>query len=640
MPANLEQTPSTEGLNPPKPVLSRYPRLLVLDEAVEDALKIYLDNEIANHRAERSVWEDDVISQQRDYYAKPADAEQKRAVGQASLVIPLTAIAVETIHARNMTQLYGLTQLVSVTATNKDLTDTVQPFESYLDHELKYTCKFKENFESASLEFTKYGTGIARAEWEEEVRYGFQLVGDEEVEFPVYTKRGPAIYSVPITRFVMPFIDDDAQKASWCGEIHEFTQTALYHSSTSGLFYEDTYAKLRSWLFGQQQLDRKFDESQEDIENREPVWPTSLDIWCIWLGYDVTQREMLHEIQVYYHPESRTICGARYNWHKDLRRPYRHKPYFKVENRWTGIGIAKMNEQFQAEITTQHRQRIDSATLTNMRMFKLSKLSGYGPNEPVFPGKVWFLNDMSHIEPIPNPDIHASAYNNESQALMYSQQRTSVTEVMMGMPSVGTPDTATNTLTRVQEGRRRFDYSFGNLKDLASEVIHDVVRVIAQYGPSRLDYFEKVTGGAEVFNLLSTASDEDLVSGLLIRIAVAGERENDITLRQNWSQVASFLQQYYTSAIELATSTGDGQLVALITKKAMVASTEAMKQILETYGIRNIDKLILDNDNLQLLERLGNSGASPLNQLAGAQNPAQVGAGNVSNIIGRIGGVQ
>ena len=64
-----------------------------------------------------------------------------------------------------------------------------------------------------------------------------------------------------------------------------------------------------------------------------------------------------------------------------------------MEGRWTGIGVGKQNEQFQALITTIHRQRLDAGTLANMGQLALKKTSGYGPDEPIWPGKMWFVDN-------------------------------------------------------------------------------------------------------------------------------------------------------------------------------------------------------------------------------------------------------
>lgn len=295
---------------------------------------------------------------------------------------------------------------------------------------------------------------------------------------------------------------------------------------------------------------------------------------------------------MHFHRESRSVMSVRYNWHSDLRRPYRTGVYFPIEHRWRGIGICKKNEQFQREVTTQHRQRLDNATLANMRMIKVSKLSGYGPREPIFPGKMWFVDDMTHVDTFQLGEIYPSSYQNEQATAIYSQQRTGVNETNLGMPQVGTPGTATSDLARIQEGNKKFDFVYANHKDFANEIIMDTAENIQQFGPRRISYYSEVEGGdlVKAFFDMPVGFVRD---GLLISLKAAGQQQNKLIDRQNWQQISVMLQQYYQGLVDLAMPLGDKQLIQTIFYKGMGAATEAMRQIFESFDIRNIDRMIV-----------------------------------------------
>jgi hypothetical protein len=74
--------------------------------------------------------------------------------------------------------------------------------------------------------------------------------------------------------------------------------------------------------------------------------------------------------------------------------------------------------------------------LANTRMIKINKLAGYGPKEPIFPGKMWFVDDITHIDVMQLGEVYTSAFNQEQSTLMYSQQRTNVNDRSMGMPQI------------------------------------------------------------------------------------------------------------------------------------------------------------------------------------------------------------
>jgi hypothetical protein len=607
-----------------------YPPLVELNQEQEDALKLHLDKLLTDHDAEREPFIDDLIKWQKDYWAKSPD--EKRTfpfAGSASIIVPLTAITFETVHAQNMTQLFGLRQFVSAKPVNPQVTPIVTSVEQYFDHELKHSIKFRDKIESAIIELEKFGTGVACSGYENVVKWGVRDVGGEEQEFPVTTSRGATVNSVALSRFLCPFGSPSLTESSWAGEEHATTPYKLYLDEQGGLFYEGTHAALKFWYNTPSLGGVRFEESQQKLENRVPsVWNEQFEYIEFWFSYDLAENGRQREFVAYYHRHARVLMGLRNNWNFDLRRKYRTGVYFPVEHRITGVGIAKQNEQFQREVTTQHRQRLDNATVANMRMLKVSKLSGYGPKEPIFPGKMWFLDDMTHVDSLQMGEVYPSSFNNEQLTLQYAQQRTGVNEITLGMPQQGTPGTATSDLARVKEGKRKSDYTFGNIKSFVDAILNDTLLQLAQFGPSSMYYFDNIAGGALVRQFLSSPP-ELIKRSLLVEIAAAGERDNDIVDRQNWMQVSQMLQQYYVGMIQLAQTLGSPQIMQQVAIKSLSASTSAMKQILESYdNIKNVDSIIIP----EFLALGANNGAGQLLNAGGAQgNPQPSQAGGMGN---------
>jgi hypothetical protein len=436
----------------------------------------------------------------------------------------------------------------------------------------------------------------------------------EEEEFSFIKKQGAVLDPVACVNFLMPFTSKDPQTSQWCGEEHSGSRFEFDVSERSEMFREGTLEKMDAHFTSQATtgagIENRFGAKQDALEKRDPIWPENRVFWQeIWCAYDVDGDDQYEEIQVLIHRESETILSTRYNWHRDLRRPYRIGAYIPVEHRWTGIGIAKQNEQFQLEVTTIHRQRLDNATLANTRMFAINKLAGYGPKEPIFPGKMWFLDEMDHIKEIKLSDVYPSSFSNEQSTLIYSQQRTGVNEVTLGMPQAGTPGTATSDIARIQEGKAKFDYIFRNMRKLVSDLVHDVIIVTSEFGTRDLKYFDIVQDGDKVRELLFGVDKQLLYDKTLFEIGVVGQQRNRAIDRGVWQEVAVFMQQYYTGILQLA-SVGNPQLAPMIAQKGMAAVTEVFKQILESYDLRNIDRIIM-NELLQVMNNASNGIAAP-----------------------------
>lgn len=595
--------------------MADFPKEIKLDNEAKERLIQYLDTEILNHNAERSDFNDDLIEWQKDYWAKPTGEEKTFPfVGAASLIIPLSAITIEATHARTMTTLFALEQFTVVKAQSALFTEITRPLEKILDHELLNNIRVYNPLNDCVLELIKFGTGILKVGYEKIVKTAVRHNNEgKEEEFMVTTKQGPTVEAIPLSRFMMPFAYQNPQTAPWCGVQREASPNEIRQMEFSGAFREDAYMDVYNHF--NPPIQNEFEQNQQELENREPTMPNKLQYYEIWCSFDVARKRDLtreygseafppggedREIVVHYCPDARTFLSVRYNWHEDLRRPFYKENYFPVEFRWAGIGACKQLDQFQKEVTMQHRQRIDNATLANTRMFKISKMSNYGPNEPIFPGKMWFLDDINDLQPIQMGEVYASAFSNEHQTLQYAQQRSGVNELNLGMPQAGTPGTATAELSRVQEGNKKFDFIYKNVKRLTTDMILDVAGQIRQFGPRDVSYYDYADEGPLVQKFFDL--DPLLIrQGMLVEIAAAGQAENKLVDRQNWQQVTQMLQNYYTQMVQLAQMTGNQELVSKIVSQGLTAATEAMKQVLGSFDLKNINRIVVDEEMIRAL---------------------------------------
>jgi hypothetical protein len=220
-------------------------------------------------------------------------------------------------------------------------------------------------------------------------------------------------------------------------------------------------------------------------------------------------------------------------------------------------------------------------------------------------------------------EVYESSFQNEQSSLIYSQQRTGVNEVTLGMPQVGTPGTATSDLTRVQEGSRKFDYCYANLKDgLINPVIMDIACNQQQFGPTQVNFFDYAENGDLAQQFFSFPNDL-LREQVLIRIKSAGQQGNDLLNRQNFQQIAQMFQMYGTEILQLPIIQQNPQLSMVVQSKIAYGATELFKQILDTFNVRNIERIL----PLKELEVLIQNATNPQSAGTGtAQIPATAGS--------------
>lgn len=585
------------------------PRHLTLSEDADSRLRSYLRTELTNHDAERRAWVDDLSYFYSIYRAKPdLTAKEGQVKGLSKIIVPLVAISVEALHARNMTTMFSLSQLTSV-RLSPEWTDIEDSVGEVVDHQLLKVGKFRQTINDSTFEATLYGAGVARSSWYETKRKAIRFNGDEEEHYWTVTRRGVDTDAIPLANFLMPFGCTDPQTSPWCGEEQTITPFELKQRIESGYYYQDTdfdevstiwkklemhYAQGRN----NQTSGQAFKEAREREDNRQPIWPRELKIYHLWLDFDVDDDGTYESIVVDYHLESDLVMSVRANWNQDFRRQYRYTNHFRQPHKWTGIGVAQMADQPQIEATTIHRQRLDNAALANMRMLKVKKLSGISRDEPIFNGKLWFVDSMDDLEPFQFGEVYNSAYQNEQAVMILHQQRTGVNDLTLGMDHVGTPGTAADVLARVQEGKRKFDFSYAHHREFAAELATDCFASMVQFGVSNVKIFDRVPYKDRVRQFFTSVSPQDLRDYIVADLSIAGQNQNKMLDRANWTQLNQTLTQYFTALQAGAQALGNPNLSQHIAKASMLAADEAMRQILESYDWRNIDRMLANIKNV------------------------------------------
>jgi hypothetical protein len=566
-------------------------RQLDVDPEILTKLTSYLTSELQNHRAERGALEDRWNRELQDFWAEPSDSSPELPVtGFASIIVPLTAIAVEAVHARDMGQLFGLKELITVDVTQENQ-QVKQGLEQFFNHEFLNTLAFRSKVESPLLQMTKNGTGIMTVGYRE-VKTNVVLTSDgTEIKVPVYREKGTTIDGVDITDFLMPFYATEVDQAPWVGHRFRISEYTLKQMVAASQLAPDAYEKLNGYYIGVTLTQNKVEAEVQELTDTVPIYPSEIQLARVLLDFDVDGNDEESSIEVIFHEDSQQIISLTYHDQRD----YEKGVYIPMEYRWFGYGIAKQNNQFQEEVTAQHRQRLDNATIANMAMFKVKKTASWiKDDEPIFPGKKWFVEDMEDIQPMFIGDVKASAYNNENQVVIYSQQRTGVNELTLGMPNIGTPGTASDSLARVQESNRKFDYTYNNKKDFLNRVVWRAAQNIIKYGPADRQVFSILSAGTEVELYLRDI--ERLKNKLFFNIQLAGAKNNKVLDRNTYTQLAGMQTQYWTQVLGLAQQLQDPTLIQDMTRAALRAADQINLEILRAFDVPNPEKLIFNFD--------------------------------------------
>ena len=606
--------------------VGRWPRMLYLDEETKSRLSEYLDSEVSLCWQERNLLTQDWIQWQKDYWAKPVEKVKNFPFRRAAnVVIPMTAISVEAILARMITTIFSVKPFYSLRARTRDWIDSAPQVESWFQTEVEDPASLDvEGFARESLlEIIKLGTGVGKSGYERDVRkINVDLPEGGTVGKWIERRNGATLDYVPLANFLLRLHESDPQTAMWVGEEHRnVTWSQLKRHALSGRMFSEAIDSIKMW-WGQQgnieSTGNQYDNERRRIEGAEPGWKETFDFIEIWCSFDVDGDGVDEEIVLDFHKDSRTFLSARYNWYSDAHRPYRIGVYIPVEGRWAGIGVGKQLEQFQALITTVHRQRLDAGTLANMGQIALSKTSGYGADEPIWPGKIWFLNN-------PAQDIkefhlsntqHFAQISNEDAARQYADKRSGVNELVLGTPHMGTPGTATSDLAKLAEGNKKFDMVLKNVRRFFSLLGLDVLANYQQFGSRGRSWLVRGEGGAYVEHFLSMPQ-EDVRRGIYLDLTVTDSITNKDIEQQKWQNLFGILSAHYDKVLERAAQISgllqNPQLYLMFAQMALKASNAAMTRLLNAHQVPDIDSFLLDLDKMaeQNAEPQSTPGASP-----------------------------
>lgn len=585
------------GVNPE--ARGRWPRQLNLGDEVEGRLAAWLDEEIRHAYAERAPLLDDWKRWQTDYWALPSSPEKnfpfKRS---ANIVIPLTAIAVEAIYSRLMNMLAASDPLWSIRPRTPAWIPAAKPVERWLQGEVENenALNVRHFAKSAFLEFVKLGTAVGKSGYVREVRKSVRNEGGVERDYYAEVRNGATLDYVPVANFLFRMGEQDPQQAPWVGEEHDFSWSQLKRMSLSGQYIPGAVEKVRDFWANSQAAQSgsgtDYKEVLDKLSNTEPIWHKTFKVKEIWCSFDVDGDGIDEEIVVDFHQESRTFLAIRYNWYADLHRPYRVGQFIPVEGRLPGIGVGKQNEQFQKEITTIHRQRLDNATLANMGMIRVKKMSGISPDEPIFPGKIWFVDDHNDVAPFKLSEIYPSSYANEESINRYSEKATSVNEVVLGMPQQGTPGTATSDLTRLAEGNQKIDFVIDNVRSWMGQLGQDVLANYQQFGDQGRHWLMQEENGGFVEAIL-TMPQELVMHGAAISVKLTDSSTNRHVEQQQFMSLFQVITNYYGTVLQYAMQLGDPQTMQELGMGALRASDEALRNLLNTFEGVDVDKLLL-----------------------------------------------
>ncbi len=344
-----------------------------------------------------------------------------------------------------------------------------------------------------------------------------------------------------------------------------------------------------------------------------PARPDTTAEWDIWECYfPKWHKGRKYRIIQTYHVKSKKTLRRVFNFMPNNMLPVKRA---KLGYRSTGMypmGYCEMLEVYQEELSTTHNQRLDNATVANIRALRVSpRARNLDANMELFPAAL-LVGDKDDIEAIQVGDVYPSTFKNEEMTLGLVARRAGITPAVSGAGAGGMMKRPAGvfgtggTLAVMQENNSVVGFATSEFRHAHVMLGSALVKIYGKFGT-----FSK----EEAFGLdgerLNTALEKFEREVLRIPIRAATGSLNREIDKQTGILLAGLLQRHYTAIGQLIQAVNNPMAPPDFKQyavSAIVAATQLHKRIVKEFEY---------DPELYIPDPPGSQGGQPQNSQAG-----------------------
>lgn len=547
-----------------------------------------------------------------DYEAEPSAGRKDFPFeGACNIVIPTIATTVDAIFARELNTIFSLSPLWSIKPMQQRWVEHAKPTENFLEWAQSSVMSMFDVCWSWYFEATLIGSSYVKMPYVNDVRRQLSYLEDGRIGFEdIIYHAGPQPKYIPIQDMLLPDGDWTPQECPWIGNFFRLTKSQLIARGKQPYGYDDV-SKVRP-LTSKDQIRTKRDQLEGFIRTT----PYQLyELAELWVDWDINGDGVDEQLVITWDNEDKRILRAIYNQYLEGYRPYHETCFMRRHGRNSGIGIARMLRQIAEGITTQYRQFIDNATLANTRIWKARRNSGIKQGQKIYPGKVLFLNDPDDLKPEQLGDIYNSQMSVLGSLRESGERRTGLSDVHLGIesPRVVNRMPATNMLSILQEGNKRFDLTIRDMRYQTSKLGEAALALYQQFRPTGVAYNVLGPDGDLVEEVWRMPRSR-FKGGLGVIVSATAQSNNRELEKQSLMQMIQAVGSYYERMFQLSGMITNPQTpgeVRELAYKVAHGGRELMKRLLQAYAMPDSDSLLPDLAKISP-EEAANAGPRPI----------------------------
>lgn len=318
------------------------------------------------------------------------------------------------------------------------------------------------------------------------------------------------------------------------------------------------------------------------------------DIWECWFPWWHKGRK--YRLIVSYHKGSNTVMRRVFNFMpNNMLGIKRAKLGYRTTGAY-GHGYSELLETYQEEISTIHNQRLDNATVANIRALRVSpRARAIDGNCELYPGAL-FVAEKDEIEAIQIGDVYGSTFQNEQLTLELVQQRAGVSPAVAGMGTgsmMKKPQvySSQGTLAVMQENNSVVGFATSEFRHAHVILGGALVQLYSAFGT----HGKEAMFGLDAERLASALTKYGQQRGLHIPIRAATGSLNREVDKQTGMLMAGLLQRHYTAVAQLLQSIANPMAPPEFKQYAVsvVGASEMFhKKVLKDFGYEQPDLFI------------------------------------------------
>lgn len=594
--------------------------------------------------------EEDWIRYQKIYRAKPDPKGRDFPFkGAANFTVPVAATDVDTTVAGLIGTIFAAPNLWSTEGLRPDWLEFAARLEEYLEFAQETELKMYSTVVDWVTEMTKLGTGVLKQRYIREEKKVWEWretqtgqTGGRPQTIQQMVRRlvanRPDVKRTPLANFYLPATALGVQEAPWVAERLELTWTQLENRVRAGIYSNDFLVKIGASFRARQAQTpyNRYQNAQEELDNFLPSQRDKFEIFEFWTDYDINADGEPESVVCTVHEPTMSYGRADYNPFFHQEKPYSLARFLRQEGRVYGIGLCEMLEQIQDVASALECQRLDNGTIRNTQTFKARRNSGVRADEPIWPGRIFLVDDpQNNMIPMQMGFEAQSTLNEEQFILNYGSRRGGVSAWTAG--GAGAPQisysTATTTIEMLKQGKLRLDQTLREIQSALTETGQRVVEMLQQYDQAGKPYV--VMGekdGSVVERVLSFPLDT-IRLGVAVKVTATNSQLNRETKIRTDQIIYGLVLQFYQQmfqAMSIVVNPQTPEPLRQLMTQMLYGGSILVRRILDSYGTQDLDLIIPDLQALNgINEQLAAPGGQPIRTVpAPGPGGSAVGAGS------------